>query len=197
MCSRRRAAFRESHSALRESGVRGGDRVAVLGIGGLGHLGVQFAVKLGLETIAIARGAEKEPLARGLGAHHYIDSTSGDPAQRLRELGGVDLILSTVTSSDAMAAVFGGLRPHVKLLVVGASMDPIAVPAAALISGSKAIVGHASGTSRDSEDTLAFSVLSGVRPMIETVPLESAAEAYRKMVNGEARFRMVITTGAS
>lgn len=184
-------------NALRRSGARGGDRVAVLGVGGLGHLGVQFAVKLGLETVAIARGAEKEPLARKLGAHHYIDSTSGDPAQALRELGGVDLILSTVTSSGAMAAVFGGLRPHGKLLVVGASMDPMPVPAAALIGGSNAIAGHASGTSRDSEDTLAFSVLSGVRPMIETLPLEAAADAYRKMIDGEARFRMVITTGAS
>jgi D-arabinose 1-dehydrogenase-like Zn-dependent alcohol dehydrogenase len=186
-----------TYNALRRSGVRGGDRVAVLGLGGLGHLGVQFAVKLGMQTVAIARGAEKEAFSRELGAHHYLDSTAGDPAQALLELGGVDLILSTVTSSDAMAAVFGGLRPRGKLLVVGASMDPVAVPAAALIGGSKAIVGHASGTSRDSEDTLAFSVLSGVRPMIETVPLESAAEAYQKMINGQARFRMVITTGAS
>ena len=186
-----------TYNALRHSGVRAGDRVAVLGVGGLGHLGVQFAAKMGLETVAVARGAEKEPLARQLGAHHFIDSTSGDPAQALRELGGVTLILSTVTSSDAMAAVFGGLRRHGKLLVVGASMDPIAVPAAALIGGAKAIVGHASGTSRDSEDTLAFSVLSGVRPMIETFPLESAAEAYQKMMSGQARFRMVITTGAS
>jgi len=185
-----------TYNALRQSGVRGGERVAVLGVGGLGHLGVQFAVKLGLETVAIARGAEKEPLARELGAHHYIDSTAGDPARALRELGGVDLILSTVTSSDAMAATFGGLRPSGKLLVVGASMDPIAVPAAALIGGAKTIIGHASGTSQDSEDTLAFSVLSGVRPMIETMPLESAADAYQKMLNGEARFRMVLTTGA-
>jgi D-arabinose 1-dehydrogenase-like Zn-dependent alcohol dehydrogenase len=144
--------------------------------------------------VAIARGREKESVARELGAHHYVDSTSGDPAQALQELGGVDLILSTVTSSNAMAAVFGGLRPRGTLLVVGASMSPIAVPAAALIGGSKAIAGHASGTARDSEDTLEFSVLSGVRPMIETLPLESAAEAYRKMIDGEARFRMVITT---
>jgi D-arabinose 1-dehydrogenase-like Zn-dependent alcohol dehydrogenase len=186
-----------TYNALRHSGVRGGGRVAVLGVGGLGHLGVQFAVKLGFETVAIARGTDKEPLARELGAHHYIDSTSTDPAAALLELGGADLILSTVTSSDAMAAAFGGLRPRGKLLVVGASMDPIAVPAAALIGGSKAIVGHASGTSKDSEDTLAFSVLTGVRPMIETLPLESAAEAYQKMISGEARFRMVLTTGAS
>jgi D-arabinose 1-dehydrogenase-like Zn-dependent alcohol dehydrogenase len=186
-----------TYNALRQSGVRGGERVAVLGVGGLGHLGVQFAVKLGLETVAVARGAEKEELARKLGAHHYVDSTAGDPAQALQTLGGVDLILSTVTSSDAMAAVFGGLRPRGRLLVVGASMDPVGVPAAALIGGSKAILGHASGTSRDSEDTLEFSALSGVRPMIETMPLESAAEAYEKMLSGGARFRMVITTGAS
>jgi alcohol dehydrogenase/propanol-preferring alcohol dehydrogenase len=186
-----------TYNALRQSGTRAGDRVAVLGVGGLGHLGVQFAVKMGFETVAIARGTGKEPLARELGAHHYIDSTAGDPAEALQQLGGVDLILSTVTSSDAMAAVFGGLRPRGKLLVVGASMDPIGVPAAALIGGSKAIIGHASGTARDSEDTLAFSVLSGVRPMIETMPLESAADAYRKMIDGDARFRMVITTGAS
>jgi D-arabinose 1-dehydrogenase-like Zn-dependent alcohol dehydrogenase len=186
-----------TYNALRHSGVHGGQRVAILGVGGLGHLAVQFAVRLGLETVAVARGREKESLARELGAHHYIDSTAGDPAQALQELGGVDLILSTVTSSDAMTAVFGGLRPRGKLLIVGASMDPLAIPPAALIGGNKTIAGHASGTSRDSEDTLAFSVLSGVRPMIETVPLESASEAYEKMMSGDARFRMVITTGAS
>jgi alcohol dehydrogenase/propanol-preferring alcohol dehydrogenase len=184
-------------NALRRSNARGGDRVAVLGVGGLGHLAVQFAVKLGYETVAVARGAEKERLARKLGAHHYVDSTAGDPAQALLALGGVDLILSTVTSSDAMAALFGGLRPNGTLLVVGASMDPIAVPAAMLIGGSKTITGHASGTARDSEDTLNFSVLSGVRPMIETMALESAAQAYEKMMNGDARFRMVLTIGAA
>jgi D-arabinose 1-dehydrogenase-like Zn-dependent alcohol dehydrogenase len=184
-------------NALRRSNARGGDRVAVLGVGGLGHLAVQFAVQLGFETVAVARGAEKEALARKLGAHHYVDSTTGDPGEALRALGGVDLILSTVTSSDAMAAVFGGLRPRGTLLVVGASMDPIAIPAAALIGGSQAIVGHASGTARDSEDTLNFSVLSGVRPMIETLPLESASQAYEKMMSGDARFRMVLSTGAA
>jgi D-arabinose 1-dehydrogenase-like Zn-dependent alcohol dehydrogenase len=185
-----------TYNALRTSGARGGDRVAILGVGGLGHLGVQFASKLGFETVAIARGTAKEELARKLGAHHYVDSTAGDPAEALQKLGGVELILSTVTSSDAMGAVFGGLRPNGKLLVVGASMEPIPVPAAMLIGGSKTIAGHASGTSIDSEDTLNFSVLSGVRPMIETVPLERAAEAYEKMLSGDARFRMVITTGA-
>lgn len=186
-----------TYNVLRHSGATAGDRVAVLGVGGLGHLGVQFAARSGFETIAVARGTEKESLARELGAHHYVDSTAGDPGQALRELGGVDVILSTVTSAEAMAAVFGGLRPRGKLLVVGASMDPIPIPAAALIGGSKSLVGHASGSSQDSEDTLAFSVLADVRPMIETVPLERAGEAYEKMMNGEARFRMVITTGAS
>ncbi|MGP0049108.1 MAG: alcohol dehydrogenase [Solirubrobacteraceae bacterium] len=185
-----------TYNALRQSGARGGDRVAILGVGGLGHLGVQFAAKLGFETVAIARGTGKEELARTLGAHHYIDSTDGNPSEKLTALGGADVIISTVISSDAMAAVFFGLRPQGRLIVVGASMDPIAVPAAALIGGGKTIAGHASGTSRDSEDTLAFSVLSGVRPMIETLPLERAAEAYAKMISGDARFRMVLTTGA-
>jgi D-arabinose 1-dehydrogenase-like Zn-dependent alcohol dehydrogenase len=184
-----------TYNALRTSGARGGDRVAVLGVGGLGHLGVQFAAKLGFDTIAVARGTAKEEPARKLGARHYIDSTAGDPAEALQALGGVDLILSTVTNAQAMGAVFGGLRPLGRLLVVGASMEPIPVPAAALIGGSTTIAGHASGTSRDSEDALNFSVLSGVRPMIETLALERAAEAYEKMISGEARFRMVITTG--
>jgi D-arabinose 1-dehydrogenase-like Zn-dependent alcohol dehydrogenase len=184
-----------TYNALRRSGAHGGARVAVLGVGGLGHLGVQFSRQLGFETIAIARGRDKEELARTLGAHHYIDSTAGDPGAALSELGGADVILSTVTSSDAMAAVFSGLRPRGVLLVVGASMDPIGVPAAMLIGGSTTIAGHASGTSRDSEDTLNFSVLTDVRAMIETMPLEQAAQAYEKMLSGEARFRMVLTTG--
>lgn len=185
-----------TYNALRRSGAVGGDRVAVLGVGGLGHLGVQFSVKLGFETVAIARGRDKEELARRLGAHHYIDSTAGDPGTALSELGGADMILSTVTSADAIAAVFSGLRPRGTLLVVGVSMDPIGVSAAMLIGGSTTIAGHASGTSADSEDTLRFSVLSDVRPMIETMPLEQATQAYNKMLSGNARFRMVLTTGA-
>jgi D-arabinose 1-dehydrogenase-like Zn-dependent alcohol dehydrogenase len=183
-------------NALRTSGAPGGGRVAVLGVGGLGHLGVQFARHLGFETVAIARGTEKEALARQLGAHHYIDSTAGDPAVKLQALGGVDLILSTVTSSAAMGAVFGGLRPDGKLMIVGASMDPLPVPAAMLIGGDKVIEGHASGTAIDSEDTLRFSAMTGVRPMIETLPLERAGEAFERMMSGQARFRMVLTTGA-
>jgi D-arabinose 1-dehydrogenase-like Zn-dependent alcohol dehydrogenase len=185
-----------TYNALRHSGAHGGDVVAILGVGGLGHLGVQFAAKLGFDTVAIARGREKEELARRLGARHYIDSTSQDPAAELTRLGGAKVILATVTSASAMTAVIGGLRVRGKLLVVGSSMEPMLVPPAMLIGGNKSIAGHASGTSRDSEDTLAFSVLSDVRPMIETRPLEQAAEAYERMISGDARFRMVLTTGA-
>lgn len=184
-------------NALRTSGAPGGGRVAVLGIGGLGHLGVQFAARLGYETIAVARGTAKEKLARELGAHHYVDSTAGDPAEALLGLGGVDLILATATSAAAMGAVFGGLRPDGKLVIVGAATEPVPVPAGALISGDRVIEGHASGSSIDSEDTLHFSALWGVRPMIETLPLERAGEAYAKMLSGEARFRMVLTTEGS
>jgi D-arabinose 1-dehydrogenase-like Zn-dependent alcohol dehydrogenase len=180
-------------NALRRAGTIAGGRVAVLGIGGLGHLGVQFAQRLGYETIAVARGSDKEPLARELGAHHYVDSTAGDPSEALQAVGGVDLILATVTNAGAMAALFGGLRPQGKLLVIGADFEPLPIPAAALIGGGKQIAGHASGTSIDSEDTLRFSALSGVRPMIETMPLERAADAYERMMSGDARFRMVLT----
>ena len=183
-------------NALRTSGAPGGGRVAILGVGGLGHLGVQFARHLGFETVAVARGVEKEALARQMGAHHYIDSTDGDPGAKLSALGGVHLILSTITNSEAIGAVFGGLRPEGKLMIVGASMEPLPVPAAMLISGDKVIEGHASGTSIDSEDTLRFSAMTGIRPMIETLPLERAAEAFERMISGRARFRMVLTTGA-
>lgn len=185
-----------TYNALRRSGARAGDTVAILGVGGLGHLGVQFAAKLGFHTVAIARGREKEALARELGAHHYIDSTSSDPAEELVKLGGASVILATVTSAEAMSSVFGGLRPRGQLIVVGASMEPLQVPPTMLIGGSRSIVGHASGSSKDSEDTLAFSALSGVRPRIETLPLERASDAYEKMMAGDARFRMVLTTGA-
>ena len=185
-----------TYNALRHSGAAGGDLVAVLGIGGLGHLGVQFAAKLGFETVAIARGTEKEELARRLGAHHYVDSTAADPAEELTKLGGARVVLATVTAADAMTAVIGGLGVRGKLVVVGASMDPIEVPPAALIGMAKTITGHPSGTARDSEDTLRFSVLTGVRPMIQTRPLEEAAEAYDQMMAGDARFRMVLTTAS-
>ena len=180
-------------NALRTSGIAPAGSLAALGVGGLGHLAVQYASKLGFETIAIARGTDKEEMARKLGADEYVDSTAGDPAQALQELGGVDLILSTITNADAMGAVFGGLAPRGKLMIVGASMEPLPIPAAMLIGGDKTIEGHASGTSIDSEDTLRFSHRTGVAPMIETVPLEQADQAMQKMLDGQARCRMGVT----
>jgi len=184
-----------TYNALRESGARPGDLVAILGVGGLGHLGVQFAAKMGFRTVAIARGADKEPLARQLGAHIYLDSKTQDVAAELTKLGGAKTILATVTSGKAMSAVIPGLSVRGKLVVVGVGLDPIEVSALDLIGGSRSVVGHASGASIDSQDTLAFSALSGVRPSIETMPLERAAEAYDKMMRNAARFRMVLTTG--
>ncbi|MFO1028020.1 MAG: alcohol dehydrogenase catalytic domain-containing protein [Acetobacteraceae bacterium] len=185
-----------TYNALRESGARPGDVVAVLGIGGLGHLGVQFARKMGFRTVAIARGRDKEDLARQLGAHIYLDSQAQDVAAELTKLGGAKTILATVTSGKAMSAVIPGLAVRGRLVVVGVGMDPIEVAPFDLIGASRTIVGHASGASIDSEDALAFSALTGVRPMIETMPLERAAEAYDKMMRNEARFRMVLTMGS-
>ena len=182
-------------NSLRNSGTRPGDLVAVLGIGGLGHLGVQFAAKMGFTTVAIARGKDKEELARKLGARHYIDSQSQDPAAELTRLGGAKLILSTVTSGKAVNAVLSGLGIDGKLLVVGAADEPLQVPAAVLIGGRRSIQGWPSGSSIDSQDTLAFSALNGVRPTTEIFPLERAAEAYERMISGKARFRVVLTTG--
>ena len=184
-----------TYNALRNSGVRAGDTVAVLGIGGLGHLGVQFAARMGCRTVAIARGADKGALAHDLGAHHYIDSTTQDVAAELGRLGGARVILSTVTNAQAMSAALGGLAVGGRMIVVGASADAIEVSPLLLITGHRAIQGWPSGTSIDSEDTLAFSALANIRPMIETMPLEQAAEAYERMMSGAARFRMVITTG--
>ena len=183
-------------NALRESGAGPGDLVAILGIGGLGHLGVQFARKMGFETVAIARGTDKQPLAEQLGAHRYIDSTAVDVAAALQELGGASIILATVTASDAMSAALGGLGPRGRMIVVGASMDPIQIPPLSLIPGSTGVLGHASGTSKDSEDTMRFSALQDVHPSIETYALEDAAAAYARMMSGDARFRVVLTTGA-
>ncbi|MEA2311806.1 MAG: hypothetical protein QOE28_1774 [Solirubrobacteraceae bacterium] len=182
-------------NALRGSSARPGDTVAILGVGGLGHLGVQFAARLGFRTVAIARGRDKEELARRLGAHEYVDSTEQDVAEPLQALGGAKVVLATATNADAMTATIGGLGPRGELIVVGASMDPIKIAPALLIGGSKSIRGHASGTSKDSEDTLGFSALTGVKPMIETAPLEEAPAAYARMMSGDARFRMVLTMG--
>lgn len=182
-------------NALRNSGARAGDLVAILGIGGLGHLAVQFAAKMGFHTVAIARGQDKAPLAQQLGAHVYIDSTKQDVAAELTKLGGARLVLATVTNSKAMTDTVGGLGVDGKLLIVGASVEPLDISPLSLILARKAVAGWPSGTSIDSEDTMAFSVLTDIRPMIETMPLERAAEAYDKMMSGDARFRMVITTG--
>jgi D-arabinose 1-dehydrogenase-like Zn-dependent alcohol dehydrogenase len=181
--------------ALRESGARPPDVVAVLGVGGLGHLGVQFARKMGFRTVAIARGADKEPLAKKLGAHVYLDSQTQDVAAELQKLGGAKTVLATVTNGKAMSAVIPGLAVRGKLVVLGVGPEPIEASPLDLIGGSRSVVGHASGASIDSQDALAFSALADVRPMIETVPLERASEAFDKMMSGEARFRMVLTTG--
>jgi D-arabinose 1-dehydrogenase-like Zn-dependent alcohol dehydrogenase len=183
-------------NALRNSGAGPGDLVAILGLGGLGHLGVQYAVKMGFKTVGIARGQDKEPLARKLGAHHYIDSQATDPAAELLKLGGAKVILATVTSGEAMSAAQGGLAVNGTLLVVGASPS-MQVSPLGLISGRRSVKGWYSGTSIDSEDTLRFSALTGVRSMNEILPLEKAAEGYERMMSGKARFRVVLTTGAS
>jgi D-arabinose 1-dehydrogenase-like Zn-dependent alcohol dehydrogenase len=184
-----------TYNALRRSGATAGDVVAVLGIGGLGHLGVQFAAHMGFRTVAIARGRDKEALARSLGAHAYVDSTAEDVPAALNALGGARVVLSTVTSAPAIGAVIDGIGVGGKLVVVGVSHEPIAVSPLQLIGASRSVQGHASGASIDSEDTMAFSALAGIRPMIETVPLERAGEAYDRMMSGKARFRMVLTTG--
>ena len=181
-------------NGLRESGARAGDLVAVLGLGGLGHLGVQFASRLGFETVAIARGAEKGEFARDLGAHHYVDSTAADVAAELTRLGGASTVLATVTDADAMAATVPGLRARGRLVVLGAPGEPLALQAPELITASRLVAGHASGTAKDSEDTLRFADRTGVRPMVETAPLEDAGSAYERMMSGRARFRMVLTT---
>jgi D-arabinose 1-dehydrogenase-like Zn-dependent alcohol dehydrogenase len=181
-------------NSLRNSGAQPGDIVAILGIGGLGHLGVQFAAKMGFKTVAIARGEDKGPLAKQLGAWHYIDSQKGDPAAELIKLGGARIILSTTTSGKAMSTVLGGLGINGKMIIVGAA-EPFEVSPLLLIGGRRSIAGWPSGRSIDSQDALRFSEITGVRSMNEVFPLERAAEAYERMMSGKARFRVVLTTG--
>jgi len=181
-------------NALRHSGAGPGEVVAVLGLGGLGHLGVQYAAKMGFKTVAIARGKDKEPLARKLGASHYIDSQALDPAAELARMGGAKAILATATSSDAMKSVLGGLAVNGTMLVIGA-VGSLEVNPLFLITGSRSVKGWYSGTSSDSQDALGFSALTGVRSMNEVLPLERANEAYERMMSGKARFRVVLTTG--
>jgi D-arabinose 1-dehydrogenase-like Zn-dependent alcohol dehydrogenase len=182
-------------NALRNSGARTGDTVAILGIGGLGHLAVQYAAKAGYRTVAVARGQDKGPLAKQLGAHIYIDSTTQDPAKELQKIGGANIVLSTVTSAKALEWVIDGLAPAGKFILVGAPDGPVVINPFPVLLGRRTVAGWPSGTGMDSEDTLNFSVLTGVKPMIETYPLEKAGEAYDRMMSGKARFRVVLTTG--
>lgn len=178
-------------NALRNSAARPGDLVAVVGIGGLGHLGVQYAARMGFNTVAIARGKDKEALAKKLGAQHYIDSRSVDPAAELTKLGGATVIIATVTNGEAVAAVLGGLGPNGTLIVIGAA-GPVSVDSILLISGQRSVKGWYSGTSIDSQDTLQFSTANGVQSMNEIFPLEQAPQAYDRMMSGKARFRVVL-----
>lgn len=181
------------YDALRKRRAVSGDRVAILGIGGLGHLGVQFARAMGFETIAIARGAGKRDDAVQLGAHHYIDSTAGDVSEAMRKLGGASVVLGTAGSSGAMGQTVGGLLPGGELVTVGVTAQPLPISPMQLIGPGLSVAGHPSGTSRDVEETMQFAVLSGVRARIEERPLAQAAEAYAAMVDGRARYRMVLT----
>jgi len=182
-------------NALRNSPAKPGELVAILGIGGLGHLAVQFAARMGFNVVAVARGAEKEQLAKKLGAHHCIDSSAGDPAAALKALGGAKVILATVSDSKAMSTIMGGLATRGRMIVLGVSPEPIQISGVQLLFSSAGIEGALTGSPIDNEDTLGFSLLHGIKPMIETVPLEKAEEGYRKMMSNKARFRVVLTTG--
>ncbi len=182
-----------TYNALRHAGAMPGDLVAVLGIGGLGHLGIQYARQMGFRTVAIGRGADKEGLTRKLGAHEYVDNSAGPPAAALQKLGGARVILATTPDSKSISALVDGLGPNGKLVVIGASPEPLSISPNQILGQRLAIQGWASGTAKDSEDTLQFSVLTGVKPMIERYPLEKAADAYERMMSGKARFRVVVT----
>jgi alcohol dehydrogenase, propanol-preferring len=183
-----------TYNALRNAGLRGGDLVAVQGIGGLGHLGIQFARQMGFLTVAIGRGSEKEKLAKDLGAHIYIDTAVNDSAAILQRMGGARAILATAPSGDAMGPLVSGLATRGKLIVVGVPQDLMQLNAFPLVFGGRSVYGSLTGTAIETEDALAFSVLENIRPMIETVPLEEAADAYARMMQGKARFRMVLVT---
>jgi D-arabinose 1-dehydrogenase-like Zn-dependent alcohol dehydrogenase len=183
-------------NALRNSGARAGDVAAILGVGGLGHLGVQFARKMGFVTVAIARGQDKAPLAKELGAHHYIDSETQNVAEALLALGGARVVLATAASARAMSAALGGLGVNGKMIMVGVSSEPVEVPIVQFIMGRHSLQGWPSGTAADSQETLAFSALSGVKPMTEEYPLSRAADAYDHMMSGKARFRVVLKPSA-
>jgi D-arabinose 1-dehydrogenase-like Zn-dependent alcohol dehydrogenase len=182
-----------TYNALRHTKALSGDRVAIVGVGGLGHLGVQFARAMGFETIAIARGTAKAEDAKKLGAHHYIDSTSGDVAEALRALGGAAVVLGTAGNSKAMADTVGGLLPQGELITIGVTAEPLNISPAQLITPGLSVIGHPSGTAKDVEETMHFAVLSGVRAWIEELPLAQAAEGYAAMEHGRAHYRTVLT----
>lgn len=179
-------------NGLRRSGAAPGDLVAILGVGGLGHLAVQFAARMGFRVVAIARGPEKKPLAEKLGAHHYIDSKAGNPADALLALGGANVILATASDSKSMSQLVRALAPRGRMIVAGVDAAPIEVSPFELLFGGRGVIGTLTGSAIENEDTLAFSALHGIKPMIETVPLEKAGEGYRKMLSNQARFRMVL-----
>lgn len=183
------------YNALRNAGARGGDVVAVHGIGGLGHLGIQYARQMGFNTVAINRGSDKEELARKLGAQHYIDATASDVVAELQKLGGANLILATAPSAQAISPLVDGLAPSGKLLVPAAPADPLTISMMSLITGRRSVAGWYSGTAKDSQDTMEFSALTGVHPMIEKYPLDQVVEAYEQMHSGKVRFRVVLTMG--
>lgn len=182
-----------TYNALRHAGAMPGDLVAIQGIGGLGHLGIQYAKQMGFRTVAIGRGADKEALAKKLGAHEYVDVNTGSAEAVLQKLGGAKVVIATAPDAKAIGSLVNGLGPNGKLVVIGASQEPLLVAPNQLLGPRRSIQGWASGTAKDSEDALNFSALTGVRPMIERYPLEKAAEAYERMVSGNARFRVVLT----
>ena len=184
------------YNALRNSGARSGDVVAVHGIGGLGHLGVQYARRMGFRTVALNRGTEKEELAKKLGAHHYVDTDGGEAAAKLQKFGGARVILATAPNADAISPLVDGLSPDGQLLVPAAPLEPLSISMFPLIAGRRSVAGCYSGTARDSQDTLEFSELSDVHPLIERFPFERVAEAYEQMLSGRARFRAVLTMGS-
>jgi D-arabinose 1-dehydrogenase-like Zn-dependent alcohol dehydrogenase len=179
--------------ALRNSGAPAGEVVAVQGIGGLGHLGIQYSRQMGFQTVAINRGSDKADLAQKLGAHHYIDATSQDVSSELQKLGGACIILATAPNAHAISALVDGLSPYGKLLVPAGAAEPLSISAFSLLLGERSVVGCYNGTAKDSEETMEFSALTGVRPMIEKYPLERVAEAYDQMYSGRVRFRVVLT----
>ncbi|GKQ40690.1 alcohol dehydrogenase catalytic domain-containing protein [Streptomyces sp. A012304] len=184
-------------NAIRKAGVRAGGRVAVFGIGGLGHLAVQFAARLGYETVAIARGSDREKLARRLGAHHYIDSDAQAPGAALKELGGADLIVCTASSTASVDELLTGLGVHGQLTLVGVDAGSVTVPAARLVMNGHTLTGHLTGSPRETEEAMAFAVTTGVHPMIEQMPLERAGDAVTRLRSGAPRFRIVLDTAAS